>query len=212
MQTKIFVFGPFRENTYLFYTDDKQALVIDPGMHTANEHREFWAFLHERGVQVTQIWLTHAHLDHMLGSSALVEKTKVLPCMHALEQPLLDQAVAFGAMWNVPVQPYTGPCQHIHEQTQLSFGGARVEVRFVPGHSPGSLAYYWPEQGWVVSGDTLFQGSIGRTDLPGGNHDQLLQSIRSALFTLSAETIVYPGHGAPTTVGKEKGANPFFQP
>jgi glyoxylase-like metal-dependent hydrolase (beta-lactamase superfamily II) len=130
--------------------------------------------------------------------------------MHPNEELVLQWAPASGKMWNLPFDNYEGPFHSLQAGQEIKLGNDILQVLFAPGHSPGHVCFYCQSQGFVMGGDVLFQGSIGRTDLPGGSHAQLLDSIRTQLFTLPPDTIVYPGHGPATTVGEEKRSNPFF--
>jgi glyoxylase-like metal-dependent hydrolase (beta-lactamase superfamily II) len=131
--------------------------------------------------------------------------------MHPNEQPVLDYASVAGTMYQVPCENYVGTTRYLQEGDRWQLGDEEVICLFTPGHSPGSLSFYAPQSGWVISGDVLFQGSVGRTDLPGGNMEQLMQSIREQLYVLPDETIVYSGHGPATTIGAEKKNNPFVR-
>lgn len=205
-----FVFNPFRQNTYLLYADSGESLVIDPGFYGVEEAREFWDFIAEKNLQIAQIWLTHAHLDHIFGLSQLVEKTKLKPKLHQLEQEILDYGAVDALRFGVDLQAYTEPVEYVDEQTQLSFAGEAVQVLHTPGHSPGSLVFHFANLGFALVGDVLFRESIGRTDLRLANHQDLLHSLQNKLLKLPPKTQIYSGHGVHTTLDYELRNNPFL--
>lgn len=211
LEIKGFEFSPLAENTYLLFNESKEAVIIDPGCFTQMEFDTLTQYLSAHQLKPTQVWLTHAHFDHVFGLKKVVEKWSITPQMHSLDKPMLDLAGVAAARWNLPFDPYSGPVQYLADGDQLKIGTDVLEVIFAPGHAPGHLCFYSAAQHFVVGGDVLFRDSIGRTDLPGGDHAQLLNSIRKRLFTLPDQTKVYPGHGPYTTIQYEKAHNPFLQ-
>lgn len=210
LNVKAFTFNPIQENTYLLYNGLNEALIIDPGCYFPEEEDEIKAFITQKGLTLKLLLNTHCHLDHVFGNRFIAETYGLPLHLHRLEQPLLDYAPASGLMYNLPFDNYQGEFVYLEPGKNIKLGDDELEVLFTPGHSPGSVSFYSRGGGFVIGGDVLFQNSIGRTDLPGGNHETLLGSIRTQLFTLPEETIVYSGHGPATTVGKEKRTNPFF--
>jgi glyoxylase-like metal-dependent hydrolase (beta-lactamase superfamily II) len=210
LQIKQFTFSPMAENTYVLYNEGKEACIIDPGCYFPEEFTGLETFIAAEGLQVKEILLTHAHLDHVFGLKRMVETYGLTPWMHPDEQPVLDRGPQMGIMYGVPFPAYTGPTRALQAGGELILGADKLKVLPAPGHSPGHVCYYCEAQGFVIGGDVLFQRSIGRTDLPGGDHQTLLNSIRTQLFTLPDETRVYSGHGPYTTVGEEKQFNPFL--
>lgn len=210
LQIAMFTFSPIQENTYLLYNEAGQAVLIDPGCYFQEEKDELASFMESQQLQLEKLLQTHCHLDHVFGLKWAAEKWQLTPHLHANEERVLQWAPASGKMWNLPFDNYTGPFNSLQAGQTISLGTDTLTVIFAPGHSPGHVCFYSPAQGFVIGGDVLFQGSIGRTDLPGGSHSQLLESIRTQLFTLPDETVVYPGHGPSTTIGEEKRSNPFF--
>jgi hydroxyacylglutathione hydrolase len=206
-----FTFNPFQENTYLLYNDQKQCWIVDPGMYGPEEDARMLHYITSNGLQPQSIINTHSHIDHITGIQTLVEKYKIPFGIHELDQPLLRTAVASAMMFGLDLKTAPKPDFFIKGNEPISLKNDILDVRFAPGHAPGHVVFYYPEGGWLIAGDVLFNGSIGRTDLPGGNFDTLINSIRTQLFTLPDDTIVYPGHGPSTTIGNEKKHNPFLQ-
>lgn len=200
-----FPVGPLQANCYIL-VDGARAVVIDPG----GEADTIEAHLADREVELHEIWLTHAHFDHV-GALAELRRGAGTPVrMHPADAPLLAHAADSGAMWGVSVPPPPTDTVDVADDEILSFGGARVHCLHTPGHAPGHIAFWIPSERTVIVGDALFRGSIGRTDLPGGDREQLLESIREKLWSLPPETIVLPGHGPATEIGTEKRTNPFL--
>ena len=210
LTVKAFTFNPVEENTYVLYNENKHCCIIDPGCYFPQEQEELKDEIREAGLKPVLLLNTHCHLDHVFGNK-FVHETWGLPLhFHQKEKPVFDFAPASGKLWNLPFDNYEGPLVYLKEENSLKIDEDELEIRFVPGHSPGHICFYDKMAGFVIAGDTLFNGSIGRTDLPGGDFDTLIQSIRTQLFSLPDDTIVYPGHGEPTTIGFEKTNNPFF--
>jgi glyoxylase-like metal-dependent hydrolase (beta-lactamase superfamily II) len=209
LHIKSFEFSPIAENTYVLYNDQKEAIVIDPGCYYDHEKEELAQFISDNKLTVKMLLNTHCHLDHVFGNKFVAEKFSVIPFIHPLEKELLSYAPVSGLMYNLPFENYNGELGFLNEDETINIGQDKLKILFTPGHSPGSVSFYNEEQGFVISGDVLFQRSIGRTDLPGGNLETLLSSIRNRLFTLPDQTIVYSGHGNITTIGEEKKENPF---
>ncbi len=207
---KAFTFSPVQENTYVLYNEQKQAVLIDPGCYFEEERAELLSFVQQNGLQLQLLLNTHCHLDHVFGNKWVHEQFGLELHLHPNEQQVLDFAPASGLMWNLPFDNYTGPLHFLQEGQKIQVGADELEVLVAPGHSPGHVCFYCRKQDFVIGGDVLFRESIGRTDLPGGNHATLLESIRSQLFTLPAATVVYSGHGPATTIGHEQQYNPFL--
>ena len=204
-----FVSGAFAQNGYVVWHEDATfAVAVDPGADAG----VMADFLSANGLFCEAILLTHAHIDHIEGVAELVRRTGAPVYLHADDRPLYDavpqQAAAFGLA--IEQQP---PIDHVLEHGQrLRFGDVELEVRHVPGHSPGHVLFYSEAGGFALVGDVVFAGSIGRTDLPGGSMTTLLRSIRSHVLTLPADTVLYSGHGPSTTVERERIGNPFLAP
>lgn len=206
-----FTFNPFQENTYVLYNDQKQCWIIDPGMYGPDENAQFSEYISKQGFKPRAIINTHTHIDHIFGVSTLVKAYDIPFGIHELDQPLLRNASGSAMLFGFDFKDTPKPDFFIKAKTPFMLGDDQLEVRFAPGHAPGHIVFYYPQGNWLIAGDVLFNGSIGRTDLPGGNFDTLIHSIRTQLFTLPDNTIVYPGHGPQTTIGNEKKYNPFLQ-
>jgi len=209
LQLKSFTFNPFMENTYLLYDETREAVIFDPGCFEKNEQRELSDFIDQEGLKIKYLVNTHCHIDHVLGNAFVKRKYEVPLYIHEKEQPVLKSVSIYASNYGFAGYEESQPDFYINEADQLKFGNSSLDIRFVPGHSPGHLVFYHKETAICIAGDTLFQGSIGRTDLPGGDHDTLLNAIRKEMFSLPENTKVYPGHGPMTNIGFEKEHNPF---
>lgn len=205
-----FTFNPFQENTYVLH-DGKQAILVDPGCSNSAEERELEGWLAENGLEPVRLVLTHAHIDHVLGCAWAHERYGLLPELHRDDLPLLRMAPRQGDLYGVPCDPSPEPERFIAEGDMIRLNDEELKVLFVPGHAPGHIALYSEAQRFVISGDVLFQGSIGRTDLPGGDYDILIRSIKEQLLPLGDDVRVYSGHGPETTIGRERRMNPFLR-
>lgn len=206
-----FTFSPIAENTYILSDVKGNCAIIDPGCYYDEEKEELAAYI--AAAQLTPVLLlnTHCHLDHVFGNKYIAEKYGLTLHIHPEEKKLLDFAPASGLMYNLPFDNYSGEINFLQPGSTIAIGDEELEILYTPGHSPGSISFYHKKGDVVISGDALFQGSVGRTDLPGGNMDTLIHAIKTTLFTLPDNTIVYSGHGDPTTIGEEKKFNPFLQ-
>lgn len=206
-----FVFSPFSENTYVVYREKGACWIIDPGCYDREEEQELKSFVDSRSLKPQRLLNTHCHLDHIFGNDFVHHTYGLLPEYHEKDEQTmaLDEASAqMYGMHGYKKSPRAG--QHLKEGDVLELAGSRWEVLFVPGHAPGHIAFVNHEMKTVIGGDVLFQRSIGRTDLPGGNHDVLLESIGQKLMVLPDDFTVYCGHGPETTIGEERLHNPFF--
>lgn len=211
LTVKSFVFSPIEENTYVLFNEKNHCAVIDPGCYFNDEKEKLQQFISNNKLQPMLLLNTHCHLDHVFGNKFIAENYKLTLHLHQKEEQMLELAPASGLMYNIPFDNYTGDLIFLKEGDKIKLDDDELEVLFTPGHSPGSICFYCRKQHFVIGGDVLFQQSIGRTDLPGGDHQTLLNSIRQKLFVLPDETIVYSGHGPATTIGEEKKYNPFLQ-
>ena len=210
LQIQLFTFSPIEENTYLLFNESGQCMVIDPGCYFDEEKDRLKAFIQSKKLTPTLLLNTHCHLDHVFGNKYVAESFGLTLHLHQKEQAVLAYAPTSGLMYNMPFDNYQGPVNLLKEGDVITLGEDKLICLETPGHSPGSLCFYNKSQGFVIGGDVLFKRGIGRTDLPLGNHETLLNSIRQKLFVLPPETIVYPGHGPSTTIGEEIRENPFL--
>ena len=211
LRLKSFTFNPFQENTYLIINDNNDCWIVDPGMYDSSETNELVRYLDTNGLTPQAIINTHTHIDHIFGVQFLMDKYNIPFSFHEKDLPVLNGAAGSAAVFGLQFGKAPAYNSFIKENETLKLGEDEVAVRFTPGHSPGSIIFYYQPGGWVIAGDVLFNGSIGRTDLPGGNFDTLIKSIREQLFTLPDETVVHPGHGPGTNIGDEKLYNPFLK-
>lgn len=211
LQIKVFVFSPIQENTYLLYHESGDCIIIDPGCYEDAEREELRSFILQKGLQPRMLLNTHCHLDHVFGNKFVAETWGLTLHLHRREEPVLQFAPASGLMWGMPFDNYQGDFIYLQEGDEIKLGADVLQVLEAPGHSPGHVCFYCKAQGFVIGGDVLFRGSIGRTDLPGGDYDTLISSIRNKLLVLPDETVVYNGHGEPAIIGVERKNNPFLQ-
>ena len=199
------------ENTYVLYDDSKQCIIVDPGCNTTQERNELKDFIKDHDLIPVKLVNTHCHIDHILGNAFVAETYHLVLCAHEGEKPVLESGQQVSAMYGIPYTPSPAIKEYLNEGQTIIFGNTTLTLFFTPGHSPASLCFYHEASKKIIAGDVLFQGSIGRTDLPGGDYDTLIRSIKTKLFTLPDDVIVYPGHGPTTTIGYEKKYNPFFE-
>lgn len=211
LQIQGFVFNFASENTYILYNENKNAWLIDPGNMNAQETEAINNFIIEKDLKIQKILLTHAHIDHVFGLQWAFDTFKVPVNMHQEDQEVLDMLQASGIRFGMSIDPVKVDVEYINEDDELELDGEKFKIYHVPGHSPGSVVYHNENQKFMISGDVLFEGSIGRTDLYKGNYDQLIDGIRTKLFVLDPETQVFSGHGNPTSIGFEKQYNPFLK-
>ena len=210
LEIQNFCFNPFGENTYVVYGSDKSAIVIDPGNSNAKEDNRLFSFLDSNGLKIIKIINTHAHIDHIIGNKALKERYGANIAAHldtsADFATSRQQLLMFGFDSQIDI---TKPDEVLQDGDTFPLGDDIIEVIATPGHARGSISLYAQALGVVFTGDALFCRSIGRTDLPGGNYEQLRTSIRERLFTLPDNTTVFSGHGECSTIGEEKDFNPY---
>jgi hydroxyacylglutathione hydrolase len=211
LTVQAFTFNPVQENTYILYNENKDCCIIDPGCYFASEEKALTDFVQTAGLKPVLLLNTHCHLDHIFGNR-FIQKTYGLNLhIHKLEEPVLERGPDSGKLWQLPFENYDGELVFIKEGEDIRMGNDVLQVLFTPGHSPGSVSFYNKEEKFIIAGDVLFNGSIGRTDLPGADFATLEESIRTKLYTLPEDVIVYPGHGESTTIGDERKGNPFVK-
>lgn len=210
LHLKSFTFGPFQENTYVLWDETDEAVIIDPGNTTNAEHQQLKNFLADKNLTLKRLLLTHGHVDHIAGNRFVFDTYKLLPEVNVHDVPLIEKHAAIATTYGLPYEESPLPKQFLNEGEFVKFGNTTFEMLFTPGHSPGSITFYSRENKFIICGDVLFYGSIGRTDLPGGNFETLIRSIKEKLFPLGDEIKVYNGHGPATTIGFERENNPFL--
>lgn len=205
-----FTVNPYQENTWVIADQHGSCAIIDPGCHTHSEQKMLKDYLDAQGWKPVVLLNTHGHVDHMLGNAWIQDQYGIPFYTHRLVVQELDLAVSWGHMMGIQVAESPAPDRFLEAGEFVQVGEEQLEVIFTPGHSPGHISFYHQKGGHLFSGDVLFQGSIGRTDLPGGDQATLMKSIDESLLPLDDQVIVYPGHGASTTIGVERATNPFI--
>jgi len=211
IKIKRFVFNPFQVNCYILYNQSGECIIIDPSVYFDNEKDILVNFLESKCPKPQMIINTHGHVDHICGNQFLTDKYALKTGLHKDDSDLLNIAVEQGVLFNFPVTKPPSPDFFLLDKQIITSVGSYLEIRHAPGHSPGSIVIYSEKDNFIITGDVLFEGSIGRTDLPGGDYKTLINSIKEKILTLPDETVVYPGHGNATTIVKEKINNPFLQ-
>jgi len=207
---KSFTFNPFQENTYLLYTGSGEAILIDPGNSTESENAALRDFITENRLTLQRLLLTHAHIDHIMGCRYIFDTYKLLPEVHRADLPFIARMAQTAAMYGLNCEEAPQPEKFLEEGQIVHLGDYEFSCIFTPGHSPGSVSFYNKKNKLLISGDVLFSGSIGRTDLPMANHETLIQSINEKLLILDDDVRVFCGHGPSTTIGQERSSNPFL--
>ncbi|MEQ8470636.1 MAG: MBL fold metallo-hydrolase [Marinoscillum sp.] len=211
MRIKSLVFNPFYENTYVLWDDTKEGIIIDPGCYEPYEIDEIKRFIQDQQIQVKAIINTHCHIDHVLGNYILKQTYGCPLWIPEGELEVFRSVVAYAPQWGIQRYTEAEVDKFLIESDVIQFGNTSLKSILVPGHSPGHLVFYNEKEKKLIGGDVLFRESIGRTDLPGGNHSDLLANIKNKLYTLNDDVEVFPGHGPSTTIGFEKKHNPFVK-
>lgn len=204
-----FTFGPFEENTFILHDETKECIIIDPGCSTRAEQSELDQFIKDEGLKPVKLINTHCHIDHVMGNTFVAKKYNIGLEIHEEALGTLRSLPQVSNLYGLNAEESVEPSSYIKEGDKVVFGQSSMDVLFTPGHAPGSICLVSHPDKFVIAGDVLFYGSIGRTDLPGGDMDLLLKNIREKLFTLPDDYIVFSGHGQETEIGFEKKNNPF---
>jgi glyoxylase-like metal-dependent hydrolase (beta-lactamase superfamily II) len=207
---KAFVFNDFQENTYVLHDETKECIIIDPGCYTSTEQSELSNYISANALKPVKVVNTHCHIDHVLGNNFCCDKYGIALHLHRQELITYEGTSRWAELFGLSIKEIPDNRVYINEGDIITFGNNSFQIFLTPGHSIASLSFYSKENNMLISGDVLFCESIGRTDLPGGNYEQLIQSIRSKLFILPDSTMVYAGHGPSTSIGHEKKFNPFL--
>ena len=211
IKIRVFTFSPVQENTYVLYNEHNKAIIIDPGCYFTAEQETLKNFINDTQLEPVRLLNTHCHLDHVFGNKWVYDTWGLELYIHPGEEQMLKLAPLSGEKWGLPFVNYNGPLHFLNEGDSVLLDDDALQVILAPGHSPASICFYCEKQHILIGGDVLFRESIGRSDLPGGDHEILLKSIREQLFVLPDEVQVFPGHGPTTTIGHEKKHNPFLQ-
>jgi glyoxylase-like metal-dependent hydrolase (beta-lactamase superfamily II) len=211
MFIRSFTFNAFSENTYLLHDESGECVVIDPGCYEPHEKATLTSYITQNNLKVVLLLNTHCHIDHVFGNKFIQDTYQVPFLIHEADLPTLQAVPVYAPSYGFPLYNPATPTGYLKPGENIAFGQTQLQILFTPGHAPGHVVFYNETEKICIGGDVLFQRSIGRTDLPGGNFDTLIQSIQTQLFTLPNEVVVYPGHGPSTTIGDEKKFNPFLR-
>lgn len=206
---KNLVFNPFAENTYFLHDETGETVIIDPGCYGKEEEDELVQFIEANKFKPVALLNTHCHVDHVLGNAFVKEVFELSLQIPELEKATYDAVPSYAASYGFPAYTFAEADVYIKPGNKIVFGHSEIEALFVPGHTAGHVAFVNQQEKICIGGDVLFDNSIGRTDLPGGDYNTLINSIQKVLFTLPPDTVVYPGHGLPTTIGQEMKYNPY---
>ncbi len=207
-----FTFNPFQENTYIVFDETKECIIIDPGCFHLNEQKVLVDYISSEGLKPVRLLNTHCHLDHIFGNQFIFDQYGLLPEIHEGELPILKSYPMVAERYGVlNAQPSPLPKRYIEKDEEIVFGASKMKALLAPGHSPASICFFFETEGFVIAGDVLFYESIGRTDLPGGDYDTLIASIRRELLPMKDEIVVFSGHGPQTIIGHERQNNPFLR-
>lgn len=207
---KTLVFNAFQVNTYILFDETRQCVIIDPACYEPGEEEELAAYIETEGLMPVAVLYTHGHIDHILGNNFAVSAFGIPAKAHADTLPFIKNSPVYGKTFGFDAAEPILPKEFIEDGQVITFGNQRLKALSTPGHAAGSICYYHEADGFLISGDVLFAGSIGRTDLPTGDFDLLIQSINDKLLALPDNVKVYPGHGPATTIGHERNTNPFL--
>ena len=212
VQVKAFTFNPFAENTYVLYDETFECVIVDAGCYDDSEKTQMVEFVDSMGLKPKELVNTHCHIDHVLGLQFLANKYNLGLRFHQKDMPVFDSTQMVAQMYGIPnVELPPSPVGFFEEGEIIEFGNSKLEILFTPGHSPGHVVFVEQKQKMIIGGDVLFHGSIGRTDLPGGDHQTLINSIKTKLLVLDDDFQVFSGHGPVTNIGFERKNNPFLQ-
>ncbi|WP_347159642.1 MBL fold metallo-hydrolase [Pontibacter chitinilyticus] len=211
MNVTCLTFNAFQENTYLLHDDTRECVVIDPGCYTSEERQQLKKYVEDNNLNVVRLLNTHCHIDHVLGNQFVASTYNIGLEIHQQDEQVLRAVPTYAGAYGFPQYSEQLPEKYLQEGDVVQFGNTQLQVLLTPGHAPGHVVFYNEPEKIIIGGDVLFRQSIGRTDLPGGDFDTLIQSIKTKLFTLPDEVTVYPGHGPETTIGYEKQHNPFLR-
>lgn len=211
MELKLFVFNPIQENTYVLWDETKECVIIDPGFSNGREFEKIDNFIKDNNLKPVRLINTHCHFDHILGVEKCKEAYNLNWEINSEDAFLVESSVMQASMFGFQISEVKPAEKYLNDGDEIRFGNSFLEVITTPGHSPGGMCFYSPESKILITGDSLFRGSIGRTDLPGGDYNILIINIKEKLLSLPDDVIVYPGHESSTTIGDERVLNPFLR-
>ena len=211
IKIKHFTFNPFQENTYIAYDETTECIIVDPGCYDETENTILKNFIEQNVLKPVALVNTHCHLDHVFGNKFIADTYNLSPIMHRLDLPMLEYAPLAARQYELDLEELPEVTNFVEEGDVLKFGASEFEILFTPGHAPGHICLVNKTENIMLSADVLFHLSIGRTDLPMGDHETLLRSIKEKLLVLNDKMIVFPGHGPKTNIGFERKNNPFLQ-
>lgn len=210
IQLKKFVFNPFQVNAFVLWDETGECIIVDASCYEEREFQILFEFISSNKLTPKAVLNTHAHVDHITGTKRVCDAYNIDMHLHAADMFLLENAQIQGRTFGFDIQNPPKPASFLKDGDTYKFGNSEIKMFHAPGHSAGSMIFYMEKEGLLITGDVLFSGSIGRTDLPGGDFKQLIKSIQSKILVLPGETKVFPGHGPETTVQQEKKFNPFL--
>jgi len=210
MEIKTFHFNPLMVNTYILSDETGEAVIVDPGNCQSYEDQQILDYVSAKNLTIKYIINTHPHLDHIAGNPWCKAKYHADVLMHDGGMKEYNRAFAYAAVFGFEVDKMPDPDRYLQEGDEITFGNQKLSVRYTPGHCTGSVSLYSAESKVVFTGDLIFEQSVGRSDLPTGNAEELLESIREKILTLPDEVTILSGHGDPTTVGRERRSNPYI--
>ena len=210
IRIKKFTFNPFQENSYLLINQQNECIVVDPGCFNSDEQKQLTKYIEQQNLKPTQLINTHFHIDHVLGNAFVAKEYNLAVTTFKSETNMVEMAIRSSELYGIPYQHSPEPSVFLKEGDIIEFGDSKFDVLHVPGHAPDHIVLISQHDKIMIGGDVLFKGSIGRTDLPGGNHHYLIENIQTKIFTLNEEIVVYSGHGPETTIAQEIRTNPFF--
>ncbi|MFA6770714.1 MAG: MBL fold metallo-hydrolase [Bacteroidales bacterium] len=211
IQIKTFYFNDLRVCTYVLWDSTNECVIIDPGCHTSSEKERLEKFIEENSLKPVKLLNTHGHFDHIMGNAFVAKRWSLKTYIHPYDIPHLERATTHSELFGYNVEQPPLDTIDIQEGDIINFGNSKLTVMYTPGHTRGGVSFYNKEEKFIITGDALFSGSIGRTDLPGGDYDQLMDSLLNKIVKLGDDFKVYPGHGPYTTIGKELASNPFLR-
>jgi hydroxyacylglutathione hydrolase len=210
INVRTFTFNMFQVNTFVISDETGECIIIDPGCYIPAENEKLKNYITKNELTPVMLINTHCHVDHILGNKFVFEEYAKKPLIHKEELVILTSANEYSKFLNLPAPDSPGPDRFVEDNELICFGNSSVKVIFTPGHTPGHISLFSEENKFIICGDVLFNGSIGRTDLPGGDYLTIIRSIKTRILTLGDDIKVYSGHGEPTTTGKERNTNPFL--